>query len=284
MDRFYKIAGMVFRITADEESFPEDDGILGNFRTEPAHPDHTVCLNQADPLPVPEGDMVFAGGDVQVFSSGQTRIQYKGVAGTRINDAYMRIARYGNTSHAAYRPVKSETRFQNRMMLYAMELEHQIVRHHGFFLHASYIEVNGTAILFTAPSGTGKSTQAALWCRLRGAKLINGDRVAVMWKDGRAWACGVPYAGMSGVSLNRTLPLSEIVVLSQAEHTHIDRISGVNAFRSVWKNCSINIWDSEDMSRCSDTVIRVLQEVAVYELACTPDESAVIALELAMRK
>ena len=43
-------------------------------------------------------------------------------------------------------------------------------------MHGAVIAVGNKAWLFTAPSGTGKSTQAELWERYRNAEQINGDR------------------------------------------------------------------------------------------------------------
>ena len=71
--------------------------------------------------------------------------------------------------------------------------------HDGFILHASYILYRGEAILFSAPSGTGKSTQAAFWKEHRGAEIINGDRVLVIKRDGVFYACGVYVSGTSGI-------------------------------------------------------------------------------------
>ena len=139
--------------------------------------------------------------------------------------------------------------------------------------------MDGKAILFTAPSETGKSTQADLWHRLRGAAIHNGDRSAVRWQDGRAYACGVPFAGSSQICENVTLPLAAIVYLRQAPETTIRRLRGAESFRCLWEGCSVNTWDRADVDRISETVLQVLTAVPVFELACTPDESAILALE-----
>ena len=53
----------------------------------------------------------------------------------------------------------------------------RILLHHGvLFLHASQVAIGDTGILFTAPSQTGKTTQAKLWNRHRGAEIICNDR------------------------------------------------------------------------------------------------------------
>lgn len=159
-----------------------------------------------------------------------------------------------------------------------------IVNAHGFLLHASFIAWHGRAILFTAPSGTGKSTQAELWRSLRGAQVINGDRVAVMCTKEGILASGVPCSGSSGISRNETLPLGAVVYLSQDEQTWIKRLTGRHAFARIWEGCCVNVWNREDMALCSDSVIHVAKTVPVWHLACRPDETAVETLEAALRR
>jgi hypothetical protein len=74
------------------------------------------------------------------------------------------------------------------------------------------------------------------------------------------------------------LPIAAIVYLSQAPESRICRLTGTAAFRRLWEGCSINVWDPDDMERCTDAVSGTVASVPVYHLACTPDESAVLAL------
>ena len=67
----------------------------------------------------------------------------------------------------------------NYKIFNALALEKVLIAHESIILHASYVNYNGKAILFTAPSGTGKSTQAALWEEYKGAEIVNGDRVII---------------------------------------------------------------------------------------------------------
>ena len=56
----------------------------------------------------------------------------------------------------------------------------------GFVFHGAAVEVNGKAYVFTAPSGTGKSTHIKLWMDALGEKVrvINGDKPILRKKDG----------------------------------------------------------------------------------------------------
>ena len=55
-------------------------------------------------------------------------------------------------------------------------------------------------------------------------------------------------------------------------------------FRNVWEGSSVNVWDKEDVARCTDTVMETVRQVPVLHLACTPEEPAVQTLEEYLRE
>lgn len=284
MERYYEIAGIPICVTGADEWMYRDDGVLAPFRTQTKACACSLEVQVVDTLCQPEGELVFSDPTMRVFRSGETQLRYKGPVSENLSGAYLCIQRRDN--HAVAQVLKRVIpgMVSPKLTLDAMEAEHLIVAHHGFLLHASYICHQGKGILFTAPSGTGKSTQAELWLRLRGAELINGDRAAVMTDSAGITVRGIPYSGSSGIYKNRTLPLAAIVYLSQAPQTQIRKLKGLQAFRRVWEGCSVNVWNREDMSRCSQTVMDTVERIPVFHLACTPDESAVKALEEVLKE
>ena len=147
--------------------------------------------------------------------------------------------------------------------------------------HASYIVTGGRAILFTAPSQTGKSTQAGLWQKFRGACVVNGDKAAVTLR-GRPLAHGVPFSGTSGICENVSAPLAAIVVLSQAPDNTIRRLGPSQAAAARCPNLFADQAVSEEWALALQGLLDLVASVPVYALACTPDERAVEALERAM--
>ncbi len=83
--------------------------------------------------------------------------------------------------------------------------------------HGAAIEYEGKAYLFTAPSGTGKSTHISLWRKYLGekVKIINGDKPIIKYVNGGLYVYGTPYAGKEGWQKNTMAPLAGICVLSQ---------------------------------------------------------------------
>lgn len=100
---------------------------------------------------------------------------------------------------------------------------------HGTFLfHGSAIAVDGQAYVFTARSGTGKSTHARLWRDMLGerAVMVNDDKPLVrVHADGTATAYGTPWDGKHRLSHNIAAPVRAICILERAEENRIRRIS-----------------------------------------------------------
>lgn len=271
---YYRIAGIAYRVTLPRAYAYSGHAMLTAYQTAPCEPDRFVELDVADKLTVPDSQPVYTDGQRSVYADGADYVIFDGG-----NPPYLRIARHGNHTHATILRDNIPYGITVSLLMSIMGLPQDLIRRGGFLLHASYIDWNGQAILFTAPSGTGKSTQAELWRQHRGSKLLNGDRVAVMVTEQGVFAHGIPFCGSSGVNENVTLPIAAIVSLAQAPKTTISRIHGLQAFRLIWEGCTVSRWHRQDMSDCVDRVSQVIQRVPVFHLACTPDESAVAALE-----
>ena len=276
-----ELAGLRIRVSADG-SLSEAPGILEGYITAKGTADHTVHARMTDCFDLPTGQELFADGAIRVFRDpGGVRI-YRGEVSEKPEEGHTLVIRKEGEYTALFRREKLRGCITAKLLVNALDLPHLLTIHDGFLLHASFIEYEGKAILFTAPSETGKSTQAQLWCDHMGAALVNGDRAAVRIVDGEVYACGIPISGSSPVRRNVTLPLGAIVCLSQALENTISRLRGVRAFRRVWEGCTVNVWDRRDMELATATVSHVIARIPVYHLACTPDIRAVELLKHTM--
>ena len=145
-------------------------------------------------------------------------------------------------------------------------------------LHCAYILHRGKAILFTAPSGTGKTTQATLWQRYCGSKIINGDRAAIGLENGTVMAYGLPISGTSPDCKNVTAPVAAIVKLSQAKENRVTRLNDLDAARCLLSGSYLPQEFSRDLPVLFDLAVSIGQCVPVFHLECLPEESAVRAL------
>ena len=142
------------------------------------------------------------------------------------------------------------------------------------FFHCSYILAEGNAILFTAPSGTGKTTQAELWKKAYGTPVINGDCAVLRVCGGRLCACGLPVSGSSPDCCNCTAPVKAVISLGQAEKNTLQRLSGTAAVRVFLAGTYLPREFSEEFLRVFDLAAGFAELVPVYRLDCLPDRSA----------
>lgn len=163
-------------------------------------------------------------------------------------------------------------------------LEGILIHENRLSYHASCVDTPLGGILFAGPSGTGKSTQADLWRRHRGGRLINGDRPILSLDDKGVLAWGSPYAGSSRCYRNENCRVAAIVLLKQAPECCIRRLGLSEAVRRIFVGLNVHNWDRFFVTRACDLVVEVASKVPVYEFACTPDESAVDFLENALKE
>lgn len=151
--------------------------------------------------------------------------------------------------------------------------------------HCSAIEIDGKAYLFTAPSGTGKSTHTRLWREVFGDRvtMINDDKplVSIPVENSDEDTCGdnirvygTPYAGKDGLQTNRSAPVAAIVILHQAKENTIDRMESKSAYPTLL-NQTYRRNDPEGMIKTLELVGQ-LAKLPVYSLGCTISKEAVM--------
>ena len=174
---------------------------------------------------------------------------------------------------------KSLPLWGSNLAMKVLDLPIQMIQKGGIFLHASFIKVEGYAILFAAQKQVGKSTQAELWRRHRGAEVINGDRAILRKIDGRWCACGSPYCGTSDIYKDAILPIRAIVLLSQAPQSQARQATARERLAGLLDCCSFNTWDRNQVEQVINLAGSIMEEVHFVKLSCTPDVSAVKSLE-----
>lgn len=150
-----------------------------------------------------------------------------------------------------------------------------LLNYGGFMLHSSCISYNGKAYLFTADSGTGKSTHTGLWGKyIDGVEYINDDKPAIRIIDGKIFACGTPWSGKTALNSDVLIPIGGIALLRRGTVNEISPASSKAAVTSILKQTYLpSAAKSTDV--LADLLDKVVRTIPVYDLACDMSEEAV---------
>lgn len=162
----------------------------------------------------------------------------------------------------------------------------ELLKFDGMMLHASAVELDGKAYLFSAPSGTGKSTHTRLWQKVfgSGAIVFNDDKPALRCLDSTWYAYGTPWCGKDGINQNRKVPLAGICFLKRGPENRIRRLGSSEAVQNlVWQTIR-RFKLAESLDRMLPLVDSIVRNIPVFEMECLPNEEAAILSHDTMRR
>lgn len=152
----------------------------------------------------------------------------------------------------------------------------KILEYDAMLMHCAAICVDGEAYLFTAVSGTGKTTHISLWKKKFGDRciIVNGDKPILRLMDGRFYACGTPWKGKENYGSNMNVPVKAICILNRGKENTIKKIAPHEAISTVITQ-TLRTNDIYEMDKMLTMTDKLLSSVPFYELYCNMDESAV---------
>ena len=138
--------------------------------------------------------------------------------------------------------------------------------------HGSALALDGEVYLFTAPSGTGKSTHARLWRERFGTRvvMVNDDKPLLHIGDSGVTVYGSPWNGKHDLSTNVALPLHALCLLERAETNHIEPVTPMEAIPFLLRQA----YRPEALDRILPLVTRLADAVPLYRLGCNMDPKA----------
>jgi len=147
--------------------------------------------------------------------------------------------------------------------------------------HGSCVAVDGEGYLFTAKSGTGKSTHTRLWRELFGkrAVMVNDDKPLIRITDTGARVFGTPWNGKHALGENITVPLRAICVLERDAENHICKVEKRSIYPLLVQQThrSSNGGAVLKMLTLLDTMT---EKVGLYKLGCNMEmDAAKVAYE-----
>ncbi|MCR5484496.1 MAG: hypothetical protein K6F09_02765 [Clostridiales bacterium] len=141
--------------------------------------------------------------------------------------------------------------------------------------HCSALSFEGKAILFTAPSGTGKSTHAALWRKKFGSlvTMINDDKPLLKIGESGVTVFGTPFGGKENIQTNMSAEAAAVVILRQEKENSIRRLTFTEAFPTLL-NQTYRVKTNEGFQKTLE-LFNFFGELPVYSLGCNISIEAV---------
>lgn len=146
------------------------------------------------------------------------------------------------------------------------KISDQMIDYNCFLIHGAAIAIGNRAFLFSAPSGTGKTTHILKWMdNCPEAYIINGDKPFIRFFDDKTVPeiCGSPWAGKENLYSNSIVPLNAIIFMERAEENSIYKITFSQAFPYLYQQVH-RPYDSRQMIKTLQLIKRLEPEVSFY--------------------
>ncbi|MBR1554793.1 MAG: hypothetical protein IJ644_05285 [Oscillospiraceae bacterium] len=144
-----------------------------------------------------------------------------------------------------------------------------------FLFHGSVIAVDGQAYLFTAKSGTGKSTHTRLWREMLGEKavMVNDDKPLIRIGKDAVTVFGTPYNGKHRLGCNISVPLKAVCILERGEENRIRNITKSEAYTMLLQQV-YHPADAVQMKKTLLLIDALAARVSLYRMQCNMNPSA----------
>lgn len=276
--KFYNIADLIIKITADDMNIFNNLNAFSTFRS--AYFDLEIISKGVEYIEKPNGTILI---DQEVKWVNRPDDIFKTsiyIWDETAENVICRADIVKDWSYAELYYLENNVMGQLGVSRFFTEIifRNRILFNEGIVMHASAIAWEGKGIAFTAPSGTGKSTQARLWSKHLYSRILNDDRPAVRIRNNKAYVYGTPWSGVQKLYTKGSEPLSTIVLLEQAHENKIITLYPKEAVGKILPRCFLPYYDKETMNRCLEQLDNIFSNVSVYLLKCRPDREAVEVL------
>ncbi len=142
--------------------------------------------------------------------------------------------------------------------------------------HCSAIAVDGSAYLFAAPSGTGKSTHARLWretLKDHEVVMVNDDKPLVRVTETKSTVYGTPWMGKHHLGNNICADIRSVCFLRQGRENVIEEM----AEDEILPALLTQVYRPEDPAKLQKTLVLLslfAKNAKFYKMSCNISEEA----------
>lgn len=159
-------------------------------------------------------------------------------------------------------------------------LSDQMPKYGKVLFHSSAITFDGEAVLFTARSGTGKSTHTNLWKKVYGERVdyVNDDKPYIGVDepgDEVLKVYGSPWNGKHGRGKNTVAPIKAICIIKRSPDNRIEKMNPLEVFATLFSQ-SYRPKDAQRLTDVMAVLKRIAEEIPIYTVHCNMDDEAAI--------
>ncbi len=156
-------------------------------------------------------------------------------------------------------------------------------KHGRFALHSASLLYRGKAWLFSAPSGTGKSTHTSLWQDEFKTTIINGDlNILGLNKNGVPTVYGLPWCGTSEIHSTARYPLGGIIFLTQSSENKVHPLAPYEQVLHLTQRMISPAWTEEMLKQNLNFAEKAVPRIFTSKLYCTPEPEAAVLIKKAI--
>jgi len=153
-----------------------------------------------------------------------------------------------------------------------------VILYNGLCIHSSSLSYMNNGVIFSAPSGTGKSTHTRLWQKVfDGVEIINDDMPIIRKIDGVWNLCGSPWSGKTEINTNKRVPLKAVVFLERGEKNEIEEIKAPECVFKIIGQTLLPTY-KELTKAVMANIASLVESVPVYRLKCNISDEAPVTV------
>ncbi|WIF88650.1 hypothetical protein [Acholeplasma laidlawii] len=161
-------------------------------------------------------------------------------------------------------------------IMYASYFYTKLIEYNGIYLHASAVVKDGFCYMFSAPSGTGKSTHTNLWLKnIKDSLILNDDKPAIRIFDDAIYAYGTPFSGKHDLSINKKYPLKGISFIYRDSKNTISKINP-NESLSLMMAQTVRSKQEKYLVKTLSMLETILTKIPIYKMGCTISKEAAL--------
>ncbi len=258
------ISGVKLRIKTEEDILFEK---LVPFKGEFETPDIIVRFRIGLPSYTENGNVILRNKDVTVLDAENEYIVIH--TGTeRIKEIH--IDKSGKEANIFSMPPYDDTLKEEFMLALKAPFLINALNNGMFMLPSSAVLDSEKLVLFAAPPGTGKSTQAEIWARSFNAPKINDGFNLLKVSDGEVVSYATPWNGMEEENVTNIYKVKSVMCLRRNTFDKVEPMDKPTGVLSLLSLSATPLWTGDMTSKALEICEHIYETVDVKRFFCTP--------------